>query len=116
MPKPSRINRDVWFDRDFTGDWLVGAVGHDGSMGTLAGGGTTGAIRVRSPEVTAFLTLLSRLIAVPAAFHHEPVFTGVEAVPALPGPVVPESEMSLFPGFRSRFQASAGMPAGAFIR
>src|SRR3990170_4705017 len=63
------INRDVWFDQDFNGHWLVGAVEHDGMSPGLANGGKSGAILVKSAETMAFLTLLSKLIADPEAFH-----------------------------------------------
>ena len=84
------MNRDVWCDQDFNGHWLVAATEHDGAMGNHAGGDTTGAMLVKSPEVMAFLTLLGKLIVDPAAFQHEPVFTGVETATDEPLTVVSE--------------------------
>ncbi len=48
------ISRDVWFDRDIDGRWLVWAGRHDSR---LPGDGEdeTGAIVVKDPQVAAFI-------------------------------------------------------------
>jgi hypothetical protein len=67
------IVRDVWFDQDINGRWLIGATERSGSED-----GRTGAIVVQNRDVGAFLEELGRLIAEPAAFDHEPVFFGMD--------------------------------------
>ena len=73
------VNRDVGFDQDIDGHWLVWAVEHNGTLADLEGDGQAGAIVVRHPDVIAFLSQLGKLIAYPAAFQHEPEFLGAEA-------------------------------------
>lgn len=74
------VNRDALFGQDVNRHSLVGSVGHDGQSGRRS----TGEISIWSPEVMSFLTMLGRLIAVPAAFHYQAVFTGVAAGPDRP--------------------------------
>jgi hypothetical protein len=72
------IVRDVWFDRDIDGRWLVWAQDRDGIPLDGTDEGSTGAIVVRNRDVIAFLEQLGQLIVEPAAFEHEPVFAGVD--------------------------------------
>jgi hypothetical protein len=72
------VDRDVWFDRDIDGQWLVWAQDHDGTPGNGPDEEQTGVIVVRNPDVSAFLEQVGRLIADPAAFAHEPVFRGAD--------------------------------------
>jgi hypothetical protein len=74
------VFRDVWFDRDFDGHWLVWAQAHDGVPRTGADDGQVGAIVVRNRDVGAFLEQLGKLIVEPAVFDHEPVFVGVDRI------------------------------------
>ncbi len=74
------IDRDVWFDQDINGHWLVWVTAHDGTPADGEEDGQTGAIIVRNRDATAFIELLGKLIADPANFHHEPVFTGADGV------------------------------------
>jgi hypothetical protein len=70
------IDRDVWFDRDLNGQWLVWALAHDGNPTYVDDVPDTGAIAVRNPDAIAFIELLAQLIDNPPAFGHEPIFTG----------------------------------------
>lgn len=72
------VLRDVWFDRDFNGNWLIWAQMHDGRPRNGTGDGQTGAIAVKNRDVNAFLEQLGKLIVEPAAFEHEPVFLGAD--------------------------------------
>ncbi len=70
------INRDVWFDRDIDGRWLVWAGRRD--RATLPEdtevNDDTGAIIVKDPGAIAFIELLGELITDPARFRDEPTF------------------------------------------
>ncbi len=70
------IDRDVWFDRDIDGRWLVWAGHHHTTTlpEAVEGEGDTGAIVVKDPTVIAFIDLLGELIADPAKFRDEPTF------------------------------------------
>ncbi len=68
------ISRDVWFDRDIDGRWLVWAGRHGSRPAGDSGHEETGAIVVKDPQVAAFIEMLGELIANPAKFHDEPVF------------------------------------------
>lgn len=70
------IDRDVWFDRDIDGRWLVWAGRHHADGTAADGTDEIGAIVVKDPQVVAFLDLLGQLIADPARFHDEPTFPG----------------------------------------
>jgi hypothetical protein len=72
------VSRDFWFDRDIDGRWLVWASDRDGTSVDGTDGGPLGAIVVRNRDVSAFIELLDRLIAEPAAFEHEPVFVDAD--------------------------------------
>ncbi len=72
------LDRDVWFDQDFDGRWLVWVTAHDGTGSTDGEDDRTGAIVVRNRDAIAFIELLGRLFADPARFRHEPVFTGAD--------------------------------------
>jgi hypothetical protein len=67
------ITRDVWFDRDIDGRWLVWAGRHD-SRPPGGGEDETGAILVKDPQVAAFIEMLGELIANPGKFRDEPTF------------------------------------------
>ncbi len=71
------IDRDVWFDRDIDGRWLVWAGRHDATMSAedIDAESDTGAIVTKDPTVIAFIDQLGELIANPAKFHHEPTFS-----------------------------------------
>ncbi len=77
-PVTSVLDRDLGFDRDWDGCWLVWASRHaddaDPGDGT-AGDHTTGAIVVKDPTVIAFIEMLGDLIADSSMFHDEPTFT-----------------------------------------
>jgi len=68
------IDRDVWFDQDIDGRWLVWAGQHQEGR-ALDGSDETGAIVVKDPRVVAFIDLLAQLIAEPAKFQDEPTFS-----------------------------------------
>ena len=70
------VLRDVWFDQDIDGRWLVWVQEHDGRPTNGDDDGATGSIVVRNRDVVAFIEELDRLIAAPAAFAHEPEFFG----------------------------------------
>ncbi len=72
----SAIDREIWFDRDIDGRWLVWAGRHDGVAipGDDDRHEDTGAIVVRDPGTIAFIELLGELFANPARFHDEPTF------------------------------------------
>ena len=74
----SELVREVWFDQDVNGTWLIGATEQCGTPSNGTEDGRTGAIVVKNRDVEAFLEQLGRLIAEPAAFTHEPVFLGVD--------------------------------------
>ena len=70
------IERDVWFDQDIDGRWLVWAGRHDAAALPMDGKDEmdAGSIVVRDPTVIAFIDMLGELIADPAKFHNEPSF------------------------------------------
>lgn len=70
------IDRDLWFDRDIDGRWLVWAGRRDVGLlpGDRDGNEDTGAIVVKDPCAIAFIELLGDLIANPAKFRDEPTF------------------------------------------
>ncbi len=70
------VNRDVWFDRDIDGGWLVWAGRRDEAAvpGTDEENNDIGAIVVKDPSAIAFIELLGELIADPARFRDEPTF------------------------------------------
>ncbi len=71
------FDRDVWFDRDIDGRWLVWAGRHHATMRRDDDDEhrDTGAIVIKDPTVIAFIDLLGELIADPARFHDEPTFS-----------------------------------------
>lgn len=79
---PASVRRELWFDQDIDGRWLVWVTVSTGAELTRDGSGQTGAIVVRNQDVSAFIELLGKLIADPRGFHHEPVFTGADGVPS----------------------------------
>ncbi len=70
------VQRELWFDQDIDGRWLVVAVKHDGQRqdGHTEQDGDVGAIVVTDPRVVAFIELLGELVVDPARFRHEPCF------------------------------------------
>lgn len=71
------ITRDLWFDRDIDGRWLVWAGRRDAAAlpGDSEGNEDTGAIIVKDPIAIAFIEMLGELIADPAKFRDEPTFS-----------------------------------------
>ncbi len=71
-----RVRRELWFDRDIDGRWLVCAVGqregaHDGEADQPD---DVGAIVVSDPHVSSFIDMLAQLVTDPAQFRDEPRF------------------------------------------
>lgn len=73
------IDRDIWFDQDIDGRWLVWATARDRTSADRDDDARTGAIVVRNQDAAAFIELLGKLIADPARFYHEPEFFGADA-------------------------------------
>jgi hypothetical protein len=65
------FDRELWFDRDIDGRWLVGVTDQD-----RTGEEHTGAIVVKDANVSAFIELLGKLVADPDKFGDEPVLLG----------------------------------------
>jgi hypothetical protein len=65
------LDRNLWFDLDIDGRWLVGVTGPDPTDETLIG-----AIVVRDRTMCRFIEMLGRLIADPSQFAGEPVLLG----------------------------------------
>jgi hypothetical protein len=65
------FDRELWFDRDIDGRWLVGVTdpARDGEV-------DTGAIVVKDETISAFIDQLGKLIVQPDAFSDEPVLIG----------------------------------------
>ena len=66
-----RSSRELWFDRDIDGRWLVGVTAHAPS-----GAETTGAIVVKDATIRAFIQVLGDLVAEPARFAGEGLTVG----------------------------------------
>jgi len=70
------VCRDLWFDRDIEGRWLVVADRH--APPSVAARRDVlpdkGAIVVRDPTVLAYIDLLAQLYTEPGAFADEPLF------------------------------------------
>jgi hypothetical protein len=79
--------RELWFDRDIDGRWLVGVTQHHPS-----GAETTGAIVVKDATVRAFIQVLCDLVAAPGDFAGE----GLTIGPAWDGQI-PSRPMSRRP-------------------
>lgn len=77
--RPASVRRELWFDQDIDGRWLVWAGRHSADP-RLDGEDDSGAIVVKDPQVVAFIEMLGELIAKPDRFHHEPVFSGADGV------------------------------------
>lgn len=69
-----RVSRELCFERDIDGSWLVWAV--DPRFGDPRPP-ADGAIAVRDSTVGGFLEALGQLLADPSRFEHEPRFDGV---------------------------------------
>lgn len=65
------FQRELWFDRDINGRWLVGVADQDQHQGDCRG-----AIIVKDPGVSQFIELLGELLCDPEKFSDEPVFEG----------------------------------------
>lgn len=63
------FSRELWFDKDIDGRWLIGVV-------DTADTGRTGAIVVRDATVSAFIEILGNLVADPEQFADELVLHG----------------------------------------
>lgn len=70
------LRRDLWFDHDIDGRWLVWAQGDTvgGADGHADQAENLGAIVVNDPTAIAFIDMLAQLLVDPAKFGHEPVF------------------------------------------
>jgi hypothetical protein len=84
------VRRDLWFDRDDSGKWVVWAQQRPRSEdGPLQEGDveaqTLGSIVVTNPVVIEFLEQLGELLVNPVAFRHEPHFDGVQGDVDPPG-------------------------------
>ncbi len=68
-------HRELWFERDIDGRWLVCAATHraDGLDRDGDPAEAVGAIVVKDPHVIAFIEMLGELVTDPARFRHEPV-------------------------------------------
>jgi hypothetical protein len=77
------MHREIWFDQDIDGHWLVWASERDPNA--LSTGDESpedmGAIVVTDPAVGAFLGMLGELIAYPSHYDHEPTFPGPPGEP-----------------------------------
>jgi hypothetical protein len=65
------LDRELWFDRDIDGRWLVGVTDPN-----TAAEENIGAIVVKDATVTAFIELLGKLFTEPDTFADEPVLIG----------------------------------------
>ena len=72
------VVREVWFDQDIDGRWLVWAQDHEATSSNGTDDERDGANVVRNWDAIAFIEQLAQLIAEPAAFEHEPVFLGAD--------------------------------------
>jgi hypothetical protein len=64
------FNRELWFDRDIDGRWLVGVTDPPTSAEA-----NTGAIVVRNQTVAVFIELLGKLVIEPENFADEPALS-----------------------------------------
>ena len=67
-PRAVSMRRELWFDRDINGHWLVCAARQQGI------GADLGAIVVTDPRVGDFIAMLAELVAHPDWFTDEPRF------------------------------------------
>ena len=65
------FDRELWFDCDLDGRWLVGVTNCQHPDADV-----TGAIVVKNPTIGAFIQLLGRLVIEPARFTAEQVVIG----------------------------------------
>ena len=72
------IVRELGFDQDLDGRWLVWVHDHDGRPANGADHGQTGAVVVNNRDVSAFLELLGKLIVDPVEYLHDPVFSSAD--------------------------------------
>ena len=80
------VVRDIWFDRDIDGRWLVWVQNNDTGRGDGSDDCPTGAIVVKNQDAISFIQQLGKLIVDPSAFEHEPVFVGADDTTADPSP------------------------------
>ena len=68
------VQREVWFDQDIDGRWLVCAAKHrkPGLDGEIDETDDVGAIVVTNAQIVAFIEMLADLVLDPAQFHDEP--------------------------------------------
>lgn len=76
IPESWDIERELGFDRDFDGTWLVWVERPDRAPpgGAQVEGDPTGSIVVKDVRANAFLDQLIDLISDPESFSHEPAF------------------------------------------
>lgn len=67
---PAPIRRELWFDLDLDGRWLICAVGHQGHDQA----GDVGSMVVTDPRVADFIDMLAQLVDDPSQFLNEPHF------------------------------------------
>jgi len=67
-PQAVSMCRELWFDRDINGQWLVCAARQQGI------GADVGSIVVTDPRVGDFIAMLAELVAHPDQFTDEPRF------------------------------------------
>ena len=74
--EPVQVTRELWFDQDTDGRWLVVAVNHDTARHNGFGEQREelGSIVVTDPRVVAFIEMLADLVVEPARFEDEPRF------------------------------------------
>jgi len=68
--RPAAIQRELWFDHDLDGRWLICAVqqqGHDQE-------GEIGSMVVTDPRIADFIDMLAQLVDDPSRFVTEPHF------------------------------------------
>jgi hypothetical protein len=68
---PVPFQRELWFDQDIDGRWLVAVTDVN-----ARDDGQLGAIVVRDEAVGRFIEMVQELIAEPEKFTDEPVFAG----------------------------------------
>ena len=74
--QPILVRRELWFDRDIDGRWLVCAVDRRRSAddADCDQSEDVGAIVVIDPRVRAFIDMLAELVTHPAQFRDDPRF------------------------------------------
>lgn len=70
------LRRELWFDHDIDGRWLIWAQGDavKGANGEADEAANLGAIIITDPTAVAFIDMLGQLLVDPGSFAHEPTF------------------------------------------